>query len=103
MTTTRLTIACQSYRVQHQAEHILLEIEDAKPASVVPQLMTKAEVASRLALSVRKIETLTASGRLPVVRIDGSVRFREETVLQFLADSNQEPVVTVIPKRNAKN
>lgn len=65
--------------------------------------MSKAEVSSRLDISQRKIETLVASGRLLVVRIDGCVRFREEDVMQFLKDSNQEPVVTVIPRRNNKN
>lgn len=102
--TTRLTIKCQSYRVRLEAEQILLEIDDAKPASMVPQLMSKAEVSSRLDISQRKIETLAASGRLPVVRIDGCLRFREEDVLQFLKDSNQEPLVTVIPRRrDARN
>ena len=94
-----MQITCKSYRVRHQAEHLLLEVDEPEPANVVPQLMSKLEVASRLSISPRKIEALASSGRLPVVRIDSCVRFREEDVLSLLKD--QEPQLTVIPLRNA--
>lgn len=91
-----MQITCKSYRVRHQAEHLLLEIDEPKPASLVSQLMSKSEVASRLRISERKVETLAASQRLPVVRVDSCVRFREEDVLQFL-EGSQGPALTVIP------
>ena len=96
MVMLRLTINCKSYQVRHEPEHLVLEIEEAEPANVVPQLMSKAEVASRLRISKRKVETLATSRRLPVVRVDSCVRFREEDVLHFLED-NQGPTLTVIP------
>jgi len=74
-----ITLICKSFRVRHEAESVL-----------VPQLLTKADVAIRLAISERKVETLAASGRLPVVRIDSCVRFREADVLRLLAE-DQEP------------
>ena len=85
-----ITLTCQSFRVRYEAESVILEIETADRADLIPQLLTKADVAMRLAISVRKVETLAASGRLPVVRIDGCVRFRETDVLRLLTE-NQEP------------
>jgi excisionase family DNA binding protein len=90
-----MKITCKSYRVRHQAEHLLLEVDEPEPSNVVPQLMSKLEVASRLSISPRKIEALASAGRLPVVRIDSCVRFREEDVLRLLND--QEPQLTVVP------
>ena len=49
-----------------------------------------ADVASRLQISIRKVAEIAQSGRLPVVRVDGAVRFREEDVLRLLTE-NQEP------------
>ncbi|MGD0061172.1 MAG: helix-turn-helix domain-containing protein [Verrucomicrobiia bacterium] len=85
-----ITLTCKSFRVRYEAESVILEIETADRADLIPQLLTKADVAMRLAISVRKVETLAASGRLPVVRIDGCVRFRETDVLRLLTE-NQEP------------
>ena len=85
-----LTLSCKSFRVHHDAESVILEIETAEPAGLVPQLLTKADVAVRLAISERKVDGLVASGRLPVVRIDTCVRFREADVLHLLTE-NQEP------------
>jgi excisionase family DNA binding protein len=84
-----ITLTCKSFRVCHDAESVILEIETAEPANLVPQLLTKADVAMRLAISERKVETMVASGRLPVVRIDSCVRFRETDVLRLLIE-NQE-------------
>jgi excisionase family DNA binding protein len=47
-------------------------------------------VASRLHLSVRKLAEIAQSGRLPVVRVEGAVRFKEEDVLRLLTE-NQSP------------
>lgn len=96
---TKISLTCKSYRVRHQAEHIVIEIEDAEPANIVPQLLAKPDVAQRLAISVRKVDALAAQGRLSVTRIDSCVRFREEDVLQFLDECNRAPVLTVIPPR----
>jgi excisionase family DNA binding protein len=85
-----LTLACKSFRVRHDAESVILEIETAEPAGLVPQLLTKADVAMRLAISERKVEGLVASGRLSVIRIDTCIRFRETDVLRLL-DESQEP------------
>ena len=82
-----ITLTCKSFRVRHGAESIILEIETAEPANLVPQLLTKTDVAMRLAISERKLETLVASGRLPAVRIDSCIRFREADVLQLLNES----------------
>ena len=71
-------------------ENVVLEIDDAQPMNSVPQLMSKADVASRLHISIRKVAQIAQSGRLPLVRVDGAVRFREEDVLRLLTE-NQEP------------
>ena len=71
-------------------ENVILEIDDAQPANFVPQLMSKADVASRLHISIRKVAEIAQSGRLPVVRVDGAVRFKEEDILRLLTE-NQEP------------
>jgi excisionase family DNA binding protein len=84
-----ITLTCKSFRVRHEAGSVILEIEAAEPANLIPQLLTKADVAKRLAISERKVETLAASGRLPVVRVDSCVRFREADVLRLLTE-NQE-------------
>jgi excisionase family DNA binding protein len=94
-----LTLACKSFRVHHDAESVILEIETAEPAGLVPQLLTKADVAMRLAISVRKVESLVASGQLPVVRIDSCVRFRESDVLRLLTENQvpaQRPLVSAL-------
>lgn len=85
-----ITLTCKSFRVRHEAESVILEIETAEPVNLIPQLLTKADVAKRLAISERKVETMAASGRLPVVRVDSCVRFREADVLRLLTE-NQEP------------
>ena len=97
-----ITLTCKSFRVHHESESVILEIETAEPANLIPQLLTKTDVAKRLAISERKVETMAASGRLPVVRIDSCVRFRETDVLRLLTE-NQEaalrPTVSEIPMR----
>ena len=85
-----ITLTCKSYRARVDSASVVLEIDDAQPTNFVPQLMSKADVASRLHVSVRKVAEIAQSGRLPVVRVDGAVRFREEDVLRLLTE-NQAP------------
>lgn len=85
-----MTVTCKSCRVRHEAEYVVVEMEDAAPANMVPQLMSKAEVASRLSISISKVERLAQSGELPIVRIGGAVRFKETDVLR-LQTENQGP------------
>jgi excisionase family DNA binding protein len=57
-------------------------------------LITKGEVAERLSVSVRTIERLVATGRLPQVYVERSARFRVkdlEAYVNSLADSH--PVI----------
>jgi excisionase family DNA binding protein len=101
MDMARLTISCKSFQVRHESEHLVLEIEEAKPANVVSQLMSKVEVASRLSISVRKVEEFARSGDLPIVRIGGAVRFRETDVLS-LQNKNLGPKARVIELKRKK-
>src|SRR3989442_14858634 len=82
--------SCKSYGERVDVENVVVEIHDAQPTNFIPQLMSKADVASRLHVSVRKVAQIAQSGRLPVVRVDGAVRFREEVVLRLLTE-HQEP------------
>lgn len=94
-----ITLTCKSFRVRHEAESVVLEIETAEPANLVPQLLTKADVAIRLAISERKLETLVASGRLPAVRVDSCIRFREVDVLRLLTEHHEptpRPIVSTL-------
>jgi len=50
----------------------------------IPPLHTAAEVAERLNLSVRTIRRMIADGRLPIVRIGGSIRIRPETLAALI-------------------
>lgn len=90
MDMARLTISCKSFQVRYESEHLVLEIEEAKPTNVVSQLMSKAEVANRLSISIRKVEEFARAGELPIVRIGGAVRFKETDVLR-LQTANQGP------------
>ena len=47
-------------------------------------LITKREAAERIGVSVRTVERLAASGRLPLVHIERSVRFRVTDVEAFV-------------------
>ena len=49
-------------------------------------LLTKAEAAARLGVSVRTVERLVAAGRLPLVRVEGAPRLRVADVEAFVAD-----------------
>jgi excisionase family DNA binding protein len=85
-----ITLTCKSYRARTEGEGIVLDIDDAQPTNFVPQLMSRTDVASRLHISVRKVAEIAQSGRLPILRVDGAVRFKEEDVLRLLTE-NQGP------------
>jgi hypothetical protein len=95
-----ITLTCKSYRARADGESVVLEIDDAQPMNFVPQLMSKADVASRLHISIRKVAEIAQSGRLAVVRVDGAVRFREEDVLRLLTERQEpRPRLLALPPR----
>jgi excisionase family DNA binding protein len=52
-----------------------------------PQLLTVADVALRLALSVRTVRTLVALGKLPIVRVGArAVRIADADLVAFVAE-----------------
>jgi len=54
----------------------------------VQQILVTTEQAAKLfAISPRKISDLTAKGRLPVVKIDSSTRYRVRDLYQFANDN----------------
>jgi excisionase family DNA binding protein len=58
---------------------------DGKPGQATGlQLLTKKEVAGRLACSIRMVERLVASGTLTAVKIRGAVRFRSSDIEQIM-------------------
>jgi excisionase family DNA binding protein len=60
------------------------EVENKQGNLAGLQLLTKKEVARRLACSVRMVERLVASGTLTAVKIRGAVRFRLSDVEQIM-------------------
>ena len=65
-------------------------VKVAQSTNFVPHFMSRTDVASRLHISVRKVAEIAQSGRLPILRVDGAVRFKEEDVLRLLTE-NQGP------------
>ncbi len=59
-----------------------VESKVGKPAGL--QLLTKKNVAERLACSIRMVERLVASGTLTAVKIRGAVRFRSSDIEQIM-------------------
>jgi len=57
-----------------------------------PLLLRKREVVQLLGISSRSLDRLLASGRLPRVRISGSVRIRVEDVRELVERSRERPV-----------
>lgn len=54
----------------------------------VQQILVTTEQAAKLfAISPRKISDLTARGKLPVVKIDSSTRYRVRDLYQFANDN----------------
>lgn len=96
-----ITLVCKSFRVRHEADGVLLEIDTAESApNRIPQLLSKVDVAMRLAISERKVALMVAKGKLPIVRVGGSVRFREADVLQLINEDREfalQPVVSALP------
>jgi excisionase family DNA binding protein len=52
-------------------------------------LMTPAQTSKALAISPRKLWGMTASGEIPHVRIGKCVRYRVDSLQQWLADQEQ--------------
>ena len=69
-------------------------------------LITKGEVAERLSVSVRTIERLVATGRLPQVYVEHSARFRVtdlEAYVNSLTESQSVPSTTTDPMADPKH
>jgi len=98
-----ITLTCKSHRARVDGESVVLEIDEAEPANFVPQLMSTADVASRLHISIRKVAQIARSGRLPVVRVDGMVRFREEDVMRLLTENQTPKARLLAPLVRAKS
>lgn len=58
---------------------------EARRSNVVEQLVSKREVAQRLAMSVRSVDRLSAKGVLQRVKVLGAVRFRLSEVLSIMS------------------
>ncbi len=52
-------------------------------------LVTKAEAAERLSVSVRTIERLVAAGRLPLVHVESAARFRVSDLETYVHDLSE--------------
>ena len=64
-------------RTRHAATGVAGEYGAPEDVPVMPRLLiTKAEAAERLAVSVRTVERLIAGGRLPLVHVEGAARLR---------------------------
>jgi excisionase family DNA binding protein len=83
--------------LQHDADHSLRSVQDkfdALSSSCVSdgspfrhrlsRLLTLSEVADLLRISVRTVRRLSASGRLPCIRIGRQLRFRPDDVARQL-------------------
>jgi excisionase family DNA binding protein len=64
-------------RTRQAATGVDGEYEASEDVPVMPRLLiTKAEAAERLGVSVRTVERLIAAGRLPLVHVEGAARLR---------------------------
>ena len=64
-------------RTRHAATGVAGEYGAPEDVPVMPRLLiTKAEAAERLAVSVRTVERLIAGGRLPLVHVEAAARLR---------------------------
>ncbi|MEL0097467.1 MAG: helix-turn-helix domain-containing protein [Planctomycetaceae bacterium] len=62
-------------------------IEKVVAVPVQQILVTTEQAAKLFAISPRKISDLTARGKLPVVKIDSSTRYRVRDLYQFANDN----------------
>ena len=60
----------------------MLKQVEKVPAAI---LLTSKEAALALAISPRKLWALTQTGRIPCVRLDRSVRYRPESLGEYVA------------------
>ena len=64
-------------RTRHAATGVDGEYGAPEDVPMMPRLLiTKAEAAERLAVSVRTVERLITAGRLPLVHVEGAARLR---------------------------
>ena len=64
-------------RTRHTATGVDGEYGAPEDVPMMPRLLiTKAEAAERLAVSVRTVERLITAGRLPLVHVEGAARLR---------------------------
>ncbi len=66
-----ITLTCKSFRVRQEGENIVLDIDDAQPKNLVPQLMTKEDIGSRLRTSPRNAEGIAKAAGLTPIRVGG--------------------------------
>ena len=72
-------------RTRHAATAVDGEYGTPEDVPVIPRLLiTKAEAAERLAVSVRTVERLITAGRLPLVHVEGAARLRVADVEAYV-------------------
>lgn len=81
-----VTITCKSCRVRRDGKNLVVEIDNAESTDPGLRLLTKADLAKRLAISERHVEKLVASGRLRATLVADGVGFKEADVMQFLEE-----------------
>lgn len=60
-------------------------------------MLTRQEVADRLKVSVRAVDRLRASGKLPAVRVGGCVRFTEKSLDDYIEDATDRQTAPLRP------
>jgi excisionase family DNA binding protein len=74
-------------RTRHAATGVADEYGAPEDVPVMPRLLiTKAEAAERLAVSVRTVERLITAGRLPLVHVEGAARLRVADLEAYVDD-----------------
>jgi excisionase family DNA binding protein len=71
---------------------------ESATAGPAPRLLwTTEEAAARLAVSPRLLERLTAERRIAATRVGRVVRYSEDSLRRFIADSTSEPIASAAP------
>jgi excisionase family DNA binding protein len=82
-------------RTRHAATGVDGEYGTPEDVPMMPRLLiTKAEAAERLGVSVRTVERLIAAGRLPLVHVEGAARLRVadlEAYVDALVPETEQP------------
>ena len=88
-----LELVRQLARTRHDATPIGAREERTDDVGVTDRLLlTKAETAERLGVSVRTVERLVTAGHLPQVGVEGARRFRVVDVTTYVANLVRTPV-----------